>query len=63
MLPPLNESDPEFAGLPESHKNVIRHVRSLTPEEGFRSMVESGIYFPDGTLTPEYGGTLPWTRD
>ncbi len=44
------------AGLPELFKEVLRHVRNLTPKEGFASLVESGIYTPDGQLTPEYGG-------
>jgi hypothetical protein len=28
----------------------------MTPEEGFRSVVASGIYTPEGKLAKEYGG-------
>jgi len=48
-------------GLPrkellELHKRVLARVRKMTPEEGFRSLVESGIYTPAGKLAKEYGG-------
>lgn len=48
-------------GLPrkkllEMHKRVLERVRKMTPEEGFRSLVESGIYTPVGKLAKEYGG-------
>jgi hypothetical protein len=42
--------------LLELHKRVLERVRKLTPEEGFRSLVASGIYTPDGQLAKEYGG-------
>ncbi len=48
-------------GLPrkellELHKRALERVRKMTPEEGFRSLVASGIYTPDGKLAKEYGG-------
>jgi hypothetical protein len=48
-------------GLPRKellrlHKRVLERVRKMTPEEGFRALVESGIYTPEGKLTKEYGG-------
>ena len=45
------------SGLPESHKMVLNRVRSLSPEEGFKTLVASGIYTADGNLALEYGGT------
>jgi hypothetical protein len=49
-------------GLPrkellELHTRILKRVRKMTPEEGFRSLVESGIYTPGGKLTKEYGGS------
>jgi len=49
-------------GLPrkkllEMHKRVLERVRKMTPEEGFRSLVESGIYSPEGKRAKEYGGS------
>jgi hypothetical protein len=38
------------------HQRVLEKVQKMTPEEGFRSLVESGIYTPEGKLTKEYGG-------
>lgn len=38
------------------HKRVLKEVRAMTPEEGFKSLVKSGIYTRDGNLAPEYGG-------
>ena len=40
----------------ELHVRVLDQVRKMTPEEGFKSMVASGIYTPDGKLAKEYGG-------
>jgi hypothetical protein len=42
--------------LLELHKLVIEEVRKMTPEEGFRDLIASGIYTPDGKLAKEYGG-------
>jgi DNA-binding XRE family transcriptional regulator len=37
-------------------QKVIDEVRGMTAEEGFQSLIESGIYTKDGVLAPEYGG-------
>jgi hypothetical protein len=42
--------------LLELHKLVIEEVRKMTPEEGFKDLIASGIYTPDGKLAKEYGG-------
>ena len=44
------------AELLDLHKRVLDHVRKMTPEEGFKELVASGIYTADGKLTKEYGG-------
>lgn len=58
-----NEKQPQTNGfvrsrneLLELHKLVIEEVRKMTPEEGFKDLVASGIYTPDGKLAKEYGG-------
>lgn len=38
------------------HQRVLDRVQKMTPEEGFRSLVASGIYTPEGKLAKEYGG-------
>jgi hypothetical protein len=54
---------PEAGGLSlsgnellELHRRVLERVRKMTPDEGFRSLVASGIYTPEGKLAKEYGG-------
>ena len=42
--------------LLDLHKRVLSRVRKMTPEEGFQSLVEAGIYTPQGKLAKEYGG-------
>jgi len=42
--------------LLELHGRVLKRVRKMTPERGFRSLVASGIYTRDGKLAKEYGG-------
>jgi hypothetical protein len=42
--------------LLELHELVLDEVRKMTPEEGFRSLIASGIYTPEGKLAKEYGG-------
>ena len=42
--------------LLELHERVLEEVRKMTPEEGFKALVASGIYMPDGKLAKEYGG-------
>ncbi len=38
------------------HDRVVERMRRMTPEEGFKTLVASGIYTPDGKLAKEYGG-------
>ena len=38
------------------YRETLERVRRMTPEERFQSMVETGIYAPDGRLRKEYGG-------
>jgi hypothetical protein len=42
--------------LLDLHKRVLKRVRKMTPDEGFQSLIASGIYTPDGKLSKEYGG-------
>ncbi len=42
--------------LLEVHKLVVEEVRKMTPEQGFRDLIASGIYTPAGKLAKEYGG-------
>jgi len=55
-MPPTNGTVLSRSELLELHKRVLARVRKMTPEEGFRSLVASGIYTPDGKLAKEYGG-------
>ncbi|HWQ91615.1 MAG TPA: hypothetical protein VN673_08085 [Clostridia bacterium] len=54
--PPISGSMLSRNELLDLHKRVLERVRKMTPEEGFRSLVASGIYTPEGKLTKEYGG-------
>lgn len=40
----------------EVFASVLREIRAMTPEEGFKSLVRAGIYTREGELRPEYGG-------
>jgi hypothetical protein len=42
--------------LLELNRLVVERVRKMTADEGFRSLVASGIYTPEGKLAKEYGG-------
>ena len=42
--------------LIELHERVVKRVRKMTPKEGFKSLIASGIYNRDGKLAKEYGG-------
>lgn len=42
--------------LLDLHKRLLQEVREMTPEEGFKDLVASGIYTPEGKLAKEYGG-------
>jgi hypothetical protein len=47
---------PNVAEQRKLHEKVLRQVRSMTPEQGFKDLVKYGIYTTDGQLAPEYGG-------
>lgn len=51
-----NSNQPSRNELLELHRIVLERVRKMTPQEGFQSLVASGIYSPDGKLAKEYGG-------
>jgi hypothetical protein len=53
---PLSGSMLSRAELLALHKRVLERVRKMSPEEGFRSLVASGIYTAEGKLAKEYGG-------
>lgn len=40
----------------EVTRRVLARIKTMTPAEAFELAVSAGIYFPDGTITPEYGG-------
>ena len=44
--------------LPEAEalRKARERVRRMTPDEFLKSVVDAGIYYPDGNLRPEYGG-------
>ena len=42
--------------LLDLHKRLLAEVRKMTPEEGFKDLIDSGIYTPEGKLAKEYGG-------
>ena len=46
QLPPLPER--------EAHERARARVRSMTPDEQRQSLIDAGIYTPDGALSPEY---------
>lgn len=52
---PVTATDP-CARFTESQVRLLKRVRQMTQEEGFETLVKSGIYTRDGKLTPEYGG-------
>jgi hypothetical protein len=54
--PPTNGSAHSRTELLDLHKRVLEEVRKMTPQEGFRDLIASGIYTPDGKLAKEYGG-------
>ncbi len=55
-MPETNGSVLSRKELLELHERVVRRVRKMTPKEGFKSLIASGIYTPDGKLAKEYGG-------
>ena len=53
----INQFDhPNVVEQRKLHESVLKEVRSMTPEEGFKDLIKSGIYTADGQLAPEYGG-------
>ena len=42
--------------LLELHERVLKRVRKMSPKQGFRSLIASGIYTAEGKLAKEYGG-------
>jgi hypothetical protein len=51
-----NGSDLSRKELLELHERVLARVRKMTAKEGFQSLIDSGIYTPEGKLAKEYGG-------
>lgn len=49
-----NGSLPARKGRVDLHALVLSRVRKMTPEQGFRSLIASGIYTSDGKLAKEY---------
>ena len=53
----LNQFDhPNRKEQKELHAAVLKEVRAMTAEEGFKDLIKSGIYTSKGNLAPEYGG-------
>jgi hypothetical protein len=46
------------AELLKLHKRVLEHVRKMTQEEGFRSLVASGIYTAEGKLAKNMAASV-----
>ncbi len=47
-------------------ENLRRHLREMTPAEGFQSLVDAGIFTPKGNPTKPYRGVfrkIPATKD
>jgi hypothetical protein len=42
--------------LLDVHRLVVNEVRKMTPEQGFKDLIGSGIFTPAGKLAKEYGG-------
>jgi hypothetical protein len=42
--------------LLDVHRLVVEEVRKMTPEQGFKDLIASGVYTPGGKLAKEYGG-------
>jgi hypothetical protein len=54
--PETNGSVLSAKELLELHERVLKRVREMTPNEGFQSLIASGIYTDEGKLAKEYGG-------
>ena len=55
-MPETNGSVLSRKELLELHERVVKRVRKMTPKEGFKSLIASGIYTRNGKLTKEYRG-------
>jgi hypothetical protein len=42
--------------LLDVHRLVVEEVRKMTPEQGFKDLIGSGIYTPGGELAKKFGG-------
>lgn len=40
------------------HAEAMDRIRNMTSAEFRETSIRAGIHYPDGTLTPEYGGEL-----
>ena len=50
-IPPHVNEDP--------HRRLMERLRSMSPEEVFQTLVDAGIYTPDGELTSPYRDLPP----
>ena len=60
-----NKLDPNEPGLDadtKARREILAEMQKMSPEEIFQLAVRTGIYTPDGKLTPEYGGEEPTTK-
>ena len=55
-IPEANGSVLSRKELLELHERVVTRVRKMTSKQGFKSLIASGIYTPDGKLAKEYSG-------
>jgi len=42
--------------LLSAHERALKRLDGMTAEEGFATLVKTGICTPDGKLAPRYGG-------
>ena len=40
----------------DAQRDLLEKVKKMTPAQGVKTLVASGIYTPNGKLAPEYGG-------
>lgn len=43
--------------LSDKEKARFERIRNATPEEINQSLIDAGVYTPDGRLTKKYGGS------
>ncbi len=51
-----NGKIPSRRELLAAHERFLKKWDLMTREQKFESLVEAGIYTPEGKLTPRYGG-------